>query len=529
MLRKAVFISLTLLLFGCGGSGTDETETPDPSSSGEGIVTPAPQTVGLVPTNPTVRYQVHVQDHDWMDWCDTEGIACGLPDTHYRLEAIKISVPGHTVRYRVRMAGPSWSGWCENGTICGTTGQSRRMEAIAIEVPGFSVFYKINVEGRGWSWWCTNGEVCEVPVANAKITAVRILVLPMVDNHSTLNYPNTEAGLLALWKSPDGVYDKPVLFVEGYDPTNDFTLAQSFSWLGEVIDDAREFGYDFWLLDFGDGAADMRNNAAGIQQALDHIYSFGGQQDLSLTVVGFSMGGVAARYALASAERNGQNHHTHTFITLDSPHQGAQINADATMFARQPQAESSRFFEKLATRQLLNQYATQWSSPEDNWVEYGYFIRQGTSSAEHDQFYADLNALGYPHQTQNFAIANGSWTPNTISGDLIRYTWDADDPVGCRRFNNPCPATVYHPTEERDELAGSLLPLDMLRLGTGALPHSINSSSVSGPRCKPICFLVCVNVCYDWDVTLLAQPTFVPTVSALDWNSSTNSTPFNEY
>jgi triacylglycerol esterase/lipase EstA (alpha/beta hydrolase family) len=57
-----------------------------------------------------------------------------------------------------------------------------------------------------------------------------------------------------------------------------------------------------------------------------HLYhSLSTIYDSQNIILGYSMGGLVARYGLAQMVRNGQNTQTRLLLTLDSPHHGANF------------------------------------------------------------------------------------------------------------------------------------------------------------------------------------------------------------
>lgn len=260
---------------------------------------------------------------------------------------------------------------------------------------------------------------------------------------------NISGNAYTLW-SEDGIFDLPFVFVEGIDFNSQQWHGQigDFGWcqfLGadqenypmlsqspELISSLRERGYDLILLDFVDGAADIRANAALLKHLLDlcNAYKEGQNQ---LVVAGASMGGQVVRVALTEMERDGQDHCTGVYISWDSPHQGAHIPMSIqttidflTPFSAEAEAFQNEALSRPASKQMLvNQYLTvngQSLSPTD-FVAFQHY----------------LSELGMPHKCLNWSIANGSglgtpietpaWTPlletscnasNLFSGDEFR-------------------------------------------------------------------------------------------------------------
>ena len=149
--------------------------------------------------------------------------------------------------------------------------------------------------------------------------------------------------------NPTGILRKPLIVVEGYDvsfiapslqPNNygrkDFIdgldEANLASWnFNTQLDDIA--GYDLVFVDFADGAADIVLNGGAVQEVINRVNAnkvndnrFGNIRQQNV-VMGLSMGGLCARYALANMTKNFTATPTETrlLITHDSPHKGANV------------------------------------------------------------------------------------------------------------------------------------------------------------------------------------------------------------
>jgi pimeloyl-ACP methyl ester carboxylesterase len=160
----------------------------------------------------------------------------------------------------------------------------------------------------------------------------------------------------------DEVIRKPVIVVDGFDPNServafnkdpDKSIYAQLRYNGtanNMGDDLRAQGYDVIILDFPkysvytiqppgysrprpyyeyiDGGTDyIERNALVLKQLIRNINLH--LQQISSTeqivVVGPSMGGLIARYALAKMEQTNEIHNTSLFVSFDTPHMGANI------------------------------------------------------------------------------------------------------------------------------------------------------------------------------------------------------------
>jgi len=129
-----------------------------------------------------------------------------------------------------------------------------------------------------------------------------------------------------LYNGCDRIFDKPVIIVEGFDPTNETDIVKTRqNYLSSNIDTKfRANGYDIIYLNFADGGATIQSNANVLRQLLiDVKQRKTGSQPI--TVIGSSMGGLVARYALKSMETQSLMHGVGRFISFDTPHLGANV------------------------------------------------------------------------------------------------------------------------------------------------------------------------------------------------------------
>jgi len=133
---------------------------------------------------------------------------------------------------------------------------------------------------------------------------------------------------------------KPLLIVEGFDPQQftqvagagaAYTYASFYGQLTVENRDLRDMldngGYDLVFLNLNNAGDYIQNNAYLVQAALDWINAEKARNGSTEpnVVLGLSMGGLVARYALRDMELAGRRHQTAKYISFDSPHQGAYI------------------------------------------------------------------------------------------------------------------------------------------------------------------------------------------------------------
>ncbi len=253
-------------------------------------------------------------------------------------------------------------------------------------------------------------------------------------------------------KNPDAgeenLFHKPVIVVEGIDfGSHSSLIAQrcyrngSFGWyqlwgsdqgdypelgnMPQLLNDLHNQNYDIIMLDFKDGATDIRNNAHLLVELIQKINQYKTPDAEPNVVIGASMGGVVARYALAYMEQNNLNHCTRLYASFDAPHKGAYISLGAQYWLDflannrvEPASEAKDRLNQLArpaAKQLLK-YNFWQSNRTNKWaylplslrVLYRPIYLVDGESQEHVNFFNELNNLGYPQNLKKIAVANGS-------------------------------------------------------------------------------------------------------------------------
>jgi hypothetical protein len=185
--------------------------------------------------------------------------------------------------------------------------------------------------------------------------------------------------------------------------------------------------YDIIYINFKNGKDFMQRNAYLVQDIIKWVNSVK-QGSLPNVVLGQSMGGVIARYALrdmenqlASTGNQTWQHKTSLYISHDAPHQGANMPLSIQYFARHladqfvstPLGDMNinvsgnggavsiedmqDLLEAPGTKQLLA-----------NYINSGFSLNNSVG----DSFRTELRNLGYPQQTRNISLSNGNHCAN---------------------------------------------------------------------------------------------------------------------
>ena len=254
------------------------------------------------------------------------------------------------------------------------------------------------------------------------------IVIPISSEHS--------GGTLQIrysTKNSTGKLRKTLIVAEGYDPSSiigtnmnidDFLdiytggikvpLYISGSSVYNLLDNIDDLEYDIVYIDNNDGVDDIRRNAKLFEQAIDSVNSRKAG-DYENVIMGISMGGLVARYALRKMEIAGKDHKACKYISIDSPHKGANVPVGAQALVRHVENLDFNLFwfftvynatqiddNIIAAVKLLNSKGTRQLLMYNVTKDFTY------DNSDHDSFMTEYENLGAPQKCQNIAVANGS-------------------------------------------------------------------------------------------------------------------------
>ncbi|MEM6892493.1 MAG: T9SS type A sorting domain-containing protein [Bacteroidota bacterium] len=244
-------------------------------------------------------------------------------------------------------------------------------------------------------------------------------------DNSTSKNASTErrlgGGTATIYAGCDGVLDRPVIIVEGFDPLNDNSASDIRAKYnaGNIERTFRNNGYDVIYLDFFEGGRDIRDNALAVRDLIEAVNQEKiGNNDI--IVIGESMGGIVARYAIRRLmEMQGRTHNVSHFISFDAPHLGANVPVGFQRLFRQVEdvyvvdvfniaassiREGNAYLNSKAAKQLLLRYEGPNPHPDHNALQ------------------STLNSIGFPRQggIRNICITNGSLN-GSVNEPLLDY------------------------------------------------------------------------------------------------------------
>ena len=346
-------------------------------------------------------------------------------------------------------------------------------------------------------------------------------------------------------------YKNFVLNLDGSLPAYDFN---------EQLDDVA--GYDLVFIDYNNGTDDIVRNANLFKSVLAWVNSekaLGGSTQQNV-VMGISMGGLVARYALADLTKTNIATQTRLLITHDSPHQGANVPVglqrvvlavgELTMFGKKitdvfpDYSETTAVLNAQATLQMLTYRVAYHDGPLilNSWLNATYkpmVTFQSTDPAPSYRFIATSQGseCGTPlfapgTQLLNVQAGGGAITiivpdlKGKLEVDIQAHALPALGSSG-QIARVKILAKIYYlfirlkktGIDYSASVSGTILPVDGAPGGTspiGAL--DIAPQSISGGI-----GLIVANYRLSTSATSLNNFCFVPTASALDVQTYNNA------
>ncbi len=349
---------------------------------------------------------------------------------------------------------------------------------------------------------------------------VRHLDAPPASETWALTAAQSTGGPLAtgeayiLYGAGHTMVERPVVLVEGLDLTNSLNWDELYDLMNQelLIESLLAIGYDAVVLNYTNSTIPVQDNGYLVQELIEELNSATGAIH-PLVMVGTSLGGVTTRFALSYMEANSLPHNVSTFISVDSPQNGANIPVGiqhwADFFASQAveAAEARDALLAPAPRQLLLYHLTA----------------SGGGTANPDPMFAALQnhlaSLGdYPSQPRIVSVINGSgtqqnsgflpgaqiirWVYDSFVIDIRGNVWAVSNSVNTRVLQGLIDLIWPLPDESRNVFIQPCLPWDNAPGGLTATMEEL--AGVPAP--------------YGDIQALHPSHCFIPSVSALDLN-----------
>jgi len=230
-----------------------------------------------------------------------------------------------------------------------------------------------------------------------------------------------------------GTLRKPLIVAEGFDASgvmpgvrnmdiNTFLSTNTYSSFGTIyvpystgmltnyIDASQ---YDIVYVDNNNGVDDIRRNAKLFEAAIDWVNAnkIGTESNV---VMGISMGGLVARYALRKMEMEGKVHQARKYISVDSPHKGANVPVGVQAAVRHLEGLNLKaFFITLVNSTDINANLKGAVNLLNSKAAKQMLMYQVTKdlnfdNSEYVSFMNEYDNMGFPQKCENVAITDGS-------------------------------------------------------------------------------------------------------------------------
>lgn len=231
---------------------------------------------------------------------------------------------------------------------------------------------------------------------------------------------------------------KPLIWVEGFNPkelTDIYPITNLHAnYMNTILngplgivnsnflrDYLEEEGYDLVYVDFENGGDWVQKSAYVLQEVIrkvNQIKAQNGSTEKNI-VLGESLGGLIAKYALRKMELANEDHQTKTYISMDSPHKGANIPLGAQYATKHiPHINIAftiplwQFFTNIGDmrlgEQMLNNRAAKQMLLYQAADDFSNQTGSELVSSEHSIFYTEYNALGDLENCETLMSSNGS-------------------------------------------------------------------------------------------------------------------------
>ena len=239
----------------------------------------------------------------------------------------------------------------------------------------------------------------------------------------------------------DGVLDRPVIVLDGFDPGDGRgigALYASLSYGGQnLADELRDLGFDIVVLNAPNyttdgydisGGGDFIQRNAMVLIALIQELNAQKEGDEELVILGPSMGGLIAQYALAYMEQQGLPHETRLYLSFDSPHRGANIPISLQYLINYfavvggdpfAQATVDLVLNSSAAKQMLIDHLSGHLLAGSDLEQDPNLLLPAGAPNFRDAFQQELDALGFAQNVRNVTMINGAVDGTTIGSPGI--------------------------------------------------------------------------------------------------------------
>lgn len=243
---------------------------------------------------------------------------------------------------------------------------------------------------------------------------------------------------------------KPLLIVEGFDPRVGIGSRGSWNFNQinkdqSIIDLNRDYGYDIVYVDWVKSQEYIQANSYTLKKVIEWVNNHKASAGSTETnvIIGHSMGGLIARYALKTMENQGVKHQVSTYVSYDAPHLGAHVPLgvlyafhgmmkfidehgviDALLTSFTSAGEYIELGKSMAYSTAAQQMLVHFVDPAGNY-----------NNQEHNAWQNELKTLGYPKgdsgtSFQMLAVSNGSYEQMNVPPYYLNTNFSAGTDLG---------------------------------------------------------------------------------------------------
>ncbi len=232
--------------------------------------------------------------------------------------------------------------------------------------------------------------------------------------------------------------EKPFIYIEGIDltPSNTYKSNEppTNTYSDSLYLPLMEDGFDIVQLDFNTNPAYIQRNAELLITLINQLNVEMGDNGQEIVVMGESMGGMIARYALTKMEDDGVDHNVRLYISHDSQHSGATVPWGIQYMLQDltNNGLTNLFVGSAVLSGITNTFAGLFGGSGTSSHQAVFQLLRSSPNAlavtTRAQFVTDLQNKGdYPNDCRMIAIANGAnnGTPQAnpnAANQLIRMT-----------------------------------------------------------------------------------------------------------
>ncbi len=299
-------------------------------------------------------------------------------------------------------------------------------------IGAYTLTYRLRLTNGTYLYCCQKLKVNNVSPSVSAKSSCPIQVQNITATRPYLGQTGS-ATLQIAYGTTDCKIRKPLIVVEGFDTgllgssgrigdsdyrtfLNEVNQSTS-SELIDLITNNTTIDYDVIYVNWDNGTDYIQRNAYILQAVIKYVNNEKAANGSTTpnVVLGQSMGGIIACYALKDMENRGEQHKTGLYISHDAPHQGANVPLGFLYMARHAVDQfiktpvgsidipvNSGTIGLTDLRDLLDAPATKQLLINN--VNSGFFIDNSLRAS----FDNELKSLGYPLQTRNIALSNAS-------------------------------------------------------------------------------------------------------------------------